>query len=221
MIPHAFFGAADVIKQPERVQSTSNASSGAAADTTCVLAYTSAVQGGSLLVASFTFDVAGTQITGVTDTQGNLWRLALAVTQTTQGQRNEIWYCEGCRGGPNTVTGTLQNTAAFRSTSLLEASSVAKTNALDKTASAIGTSASPNSGSVFPTTGYQYLVGNLQGNSGTASAGWTKREGTDIENQLFDQTLPTAASVAFNPTMSSGNWAALIATFRAAGQGAV
>lgn len=209
MIPYAQPFAAGGVRQPAFVQAANAASN--------AVAFTSANTAGNLLVVHQAFDSGGGPITSVTDTQGNTWVFGASITNTNNGQKSEVWYCENCRGGPNTVTCT--GFAAPR-ISVLEASGIAQSNSLIATTGAIGTASPVASGNVTPTQSYAYLIGALQmfGATITVGAGWTARS-TDANQEaiIHDQVQASAGSVACNPTYTgASNWSAIILAFRPA-----
>lgn len=211
MIPFAQPFSAGGVRQPAFVQAANAAASS--------LAFSSPNTAGNLLVVHQAYDNTQTgPVTSVTDTQGNKWVLALKVVNTPNTENSELWYCENCRGGPNTVTCN-GVAGTFDRISVLEASGVARSNALIATNSALDTTSPISSGAITPTHNYAYLIGALQmGGAATITpgAGWTTRS-TDANQEaiLHDQVLVSAAAVDLNPTFTgSTNGLAIIVAFR-------
>src|ERR1700731_4654016 len=106
---------------------------------------------------------------------------------------------------------------------ILEYSGVALTNSLDATATAQGTSASPNSGNLTTTAPGDLLLGEVStANSAniTAGAGYVAEElvpttGTKLIAE--DQIQATAGSVSASASLgASDNWGAALAAFKPA-----
>jgi hypothetical protein len=180
------------------------------------ISYGSNVTAASLLTIEVSYS-AGDSITSIDDNKGNIWALAVAITQTSDSQRNELWYAMNAIAGATTVTVHFASGPNFQSLTIMESSGVATSAALDKTGAAIGTSAAYNSGNVTPTTNGQYLVGGLYANAGavTADGSWVLENNADNQATIADQTQSTAAAIAFSGTCANLPWGAKIATFKA------
>src|SRR6266436_9324255 len=83
----------------------------------------------------------------VTDSKGNTYNQAIQFNETSNGNTLGIFYAENIAGGANTVTVSDTTSSALRF-AIFEYSGIAKAGSLDGTATAQGTSTSPNSGSV-------------------------------------------------------------------------
>src|SRR5207244_12601210 len=99
----------------------------------------------------------------VTDSIGNTYHQAVLLNitvDTPNGDTLAIFYAENILGGANTITvsDTISGILRF---AILEYAGVATSNSLDVTASAQGTSASPNSGNATTTANGDLLLGAI------------------------------------------------------------
>ena len=171
--------------------------------------------GNFLIVTGTAARPAGT-IT-IADTAGNTYVPAIGpVSDPAQDVTAYIWYVPNCRGGANTVTLT-PTSARPMEIHISEWSGLSPTSPLDQTAAATGFGTAVSSGSRTTTTngelifGYSFVV-----NNGTPGAGFTQIR--YVNGDLDEYQIQAAAgSVAATFTQASGDWLALMATFKPAG----
>jgi hypothetical protein len=155
----------------------------------------------------------------VTDSKGNTYQKALQFTQTTDGHADAIFYAENIAAGANSVVVTLNasNTLRF---SIVEFSGIKTSRSLDVTGFAQGSSMSPSSGNVTTTQNWDLVLGGIStGNTqGFTVPGNNFQILNTPGNKLLAeyQYLPTAGPIAATTFSTSDNWAAGVATFKAA-----
>lgn len=180
---------------------------------------------GNLFVASIR--LSSTSLTPtIADNDSNTWTLVTSQVQTTDGHKQWVWYAKNTVVTPNAkpaITFTLGGTSNSRCT-IAEVSGLDTTSPLDQFTSAQGASNTPSSGNVTTTSANEYAWGgcstSFNPSPWTAGSGYTLRESVNpyaMENQILSSTQTLAASCG---TGSSGNWTAIIATFKAPGGGA-
>lgn len=191
-----------------------------AGGTTIPLAFGSNVQAGSVLVCHFSFDNAQGSVNSVGDSLNGGWTNIINTNNTPNAQRSEVYYFLNSAAGACTVTANLSGTIDFRRMAIIEVSGL-QNAAPDKSASAIGASTAPNSGSVTTTADGEYILGCFQFNGTTISNlnGFTSRaEGTNKECAMLDKIQTTQGAIAASVTLAgSTNWLAAIITFKATG----
>jgi hypothetical protein len=148
------------------------------------LAFVSANTAGNWIAVVIRAGKAG-QVFTVTDARLNTYHKAIQFNETTDGTTLGIFYAENIAGGANTITvsDTISGTLRF---TILEYSGVALTNSLDTTATAQGTSASPNTGNLTTTAPGDLLLGEI---STANSASFTAGAGYVVE-----ELVPTAGT---------------------------
>jgi RHS repeat-associated protein len=159
--------------------------------------------------------------TTVSDNKGNTYYKAGEVYNAATQDHAAIFYAKNVTGGSSfTVsTGITDRTLAVH-----EYSGVATSSVFNKVASTTGSSASPSSGSVTTSVDNELAFGTAwsigDGDSWTAGSGYTKRE-SETNNATAeriateDKVVTTAGSVSATYSVpTSGDWAAIIATFK-------
>jgi len=165
----------------------------------------------------------------VSDSLGNVYHRAAQLdltVDTPNGDTLAIFYAENVRGGPNTITvsDTILGTLRF---AILEYSGIATANSYDVSASAQGTSASPNSGNATTTSGGDLLLGVIvtaNPANFTNGTGFIVKERVPAEPSskllVEDQIQTTAGTISASASLgSSGQWGAILASFKAGGAG--
>ena len=164
----------------------------------------------------------------VTDTNKNTYQQAFQFDGTLGGRFIEaLYYAENIAFGANTVTVSYNTVAVPLRIAVAEYAGIATSASLDKVATAQGTSAYPDSGSITPSQNEELLIGDIVnelGETWTAGAGWTSEEtvptGSGSKLLFEDSVQTTAAPVDATAAMSaSGNWIAGIASFKGASSG--
>lgn len=159
-------------------------------------------------------------VTSVTDSQSNTYLKAISGTKSSSLVSvidEEIWYAKNITGGAGSVTvnHTIDNAAIY-------VREYSYYNSLNVTNSAIGSSLTPNTGTVNTTIGTQLLVISTGDDKGTtqtyAAAGsfadmlgtTTTLTGVSMEDGI---TMGTAAQTGTLTLGSSANWVSLMASF--------
>lgn len=181
--------------------------------------------GAGNLITVITRYSSGGQTVTVTDSRSNTYALAKSFVQTNDSNGTiSIHYAYNIAAGANTVTVDITGTPTTRF--IISEFSGVDTSAdpLDKTAGAEGVGTALASGAVTPATdGQLLLVGGFDSNTITFSAGTdftmlTTVGGDRLGAEYYIQ--PTAGSHDGAMTASgTGNWAAVLATFKAPGGG--
>jgi hypothetical protein len=154
----------------------------------------------------------------LTDSLGNTWIHAGGFVNAFVAQI-DVFYCENCLGGANTLTASLGSGHYIRFAAA-EYSGVATSSSLDVQNSATGTGTAANSGNVTTTNASDLLVGFCENDTNgalsvTPGAGWTQRELVDGES-LCDQIVSSTGTYAFSATIGgSVSWGAGILAFKA------
>jgi chitodextrinase len=162
----------------------------------------------------------------VTDSQGNTYRQAVQLNETTDGTTVAIYYAENITGGTTTVTvsDSLGGTLRF---AILEYAGIAISNSLDGTAIGQGTSTTPTTASATLSTAGDLVIGALStADAETFAVGsdWTIEENVPAEPNtklaVEDQIMSTAGSVSATGILSSSDpWGAVVASFHAVSAG--
>jgi hypothetical protein len=162
----------------------------------------------------------------VTDSRGNTYHQAIQLNMTVDtpnGDTLAIFYAENIGAGANTITvsDTISGTLRF---AILEYTGVATANSLDVTASAQGTSTSPNSGNATTTANGDLLLGAIataDAETFTPSTGIEIREAVpaapNAKLVAEDNIQAGAGSAAAGASLSASDlWGALLAAFKKA-----
>ena len=159
----------------------------------------------------------------VSDARSNVYRRALTVNNGTDDTL-AIFYAENIAAGPNTVTVAVSTGPVSIRLAIFEYAGIARANALDVTATAAGSSASPSSGSATTTAAGDLVVGVFSTQSGrtfTAGSGSTIREAVSAAPStnlmVQDRIQATAGAVTATATLNTPDiWGAAIAAFKKA-----
>jgi hypothetical protein len=186
------------------------------------LAFTRANVAGNLIVVAIRTGHSSQALT-VTDSLGNTYQEAIQLHNTFDGMAVAIYYAENIAGGSNAVTVSKPQPDGGLRVAIFEYSGVALTASLDQTAGAEGSSATPDSGAVTPTSDGELVIGvvaTVNEETFTGGAGYAINEtvpAAPYTNLIVeDQTQAARSSVSAGATLSaSGDWAAVVATFRA------
>ncbi len=160
-------------------------------------------------------DITST-VTSVTDSLGNTYAQA-GITVSGTAERQAIYYAKNILAGSNTVTATFNQAARFVDVRILEYSGLDTTNPLDVTASAAGSSVSPNSGTATTTSANELIFG--AGTTATGfyapGTGFTTRIITGDGDIAEDKVVSSTGSYSATAPTSSAPWVMQMATFRA------
>lgn len=180
-----------------------------------VLAFVNPVLSGSTLWLNFSFDTSGT-VTSVADNLNGAWALAIGNTNTTNSERNELWYRHGSVSGSCTVTIT-GSASIGMGLSIAEVASGLQNLAPDKVAAVFGTGTAAASGAVTTTADGEYLMCGLQefGTTILALNGFSLITENQVEAAMLDRVQVAQGSIDFAVTLNaSANWASSMATFK-------
>jgi hypothetical protein len=173
---------------------------------------------GNLNIVAVGWNDTTSTVTGITDTRGNTYTLAIGPTTGT-GLRQSIYFAKNIAAGTNTVTVTFSQAAAFVDVRVLEYSGLDTANPLDKTTGAVGSGTAASSGAVTTTAANELIFGagmTLAKFTGPGS-GFTSRIITSPDADIAeDQTVTTTGSYSATAPNSSSNWVMQVATFQKA-----
>jgi hypothetical protein len=172
---------------------------------------------GNLNIVAVGWNDTTSTVTGITDTRGNAYVLAIGPTTGT-GLRQSIYYARNIAAGSNTVTVTFSKAATFVDVRALEYSGLDPANPLDKTAGAAGSGTTASSGTVTTTAASELIFG-----AGMTVAKFTG-VGTGFISRIItspDADIAEDRSVAATGTYSAtapniaSSWVMQVATFKA------
>jgi hypothetical protein len=190
---------------------------------TVTVSYASAQSAGNTNILAIGWNNATSNITSVTDSAGNTYRLAVPTERGT-GLSQAIWYASNIKAaaaGTNTVTVTFSASTPYVDIRALEYSGLDPINPFDVGASASGNSTSANSGSVTTTAASELIfgAGMTGGGFSTAGTNFTTRIITVDADIAQDRFVTTAGAYSATASLSgSATWLMQVATFKAAGQ---
>jgi hypothetical protein len=191
---------------------------------TVSVSYASAQSAGNTNILAIGWNNATSNITAVTDSAGNTYRLAVPTARGT-GVSQAIYYASNIKAaaaGTNTVTVTFSAATPYVDIRALEYSGLDPVNPFDIGASAAGSSASAASGSVTTTAAQELIFGAgiTTGAFSTAGANFTSRVITTPDADIAEDRFVTATGLysAVAPLTGSAAWVMQVATFRAASQ---
>jgi glucose/arabinose dehydrogenase len=164
---------------------------------------------------------ATSNITSVTDSSGNVYRLGVP-TVRGGGVSQAIYYASNIKSaaaGANTVTVTFNTATQFVDVRALEYSGLDLVNPFDVGTSASGGSNSANSGAVTTTAAHELVLGagTTAGVFSAAGAGFTTRVITSPDADIAEDRFVTATG-SYSATASlsgSAAWVMQVATFKA------
>jgi hypothetical protein len=197
------------------VQGNAGPSSIQSKNSTVSVAYTTAQVAGHLNVVVIGWGDTTSSITSVTDSQNNVYTLAIGPTTTT-GLSQSIYYARNIAGGSTTVTVKFNQSAAYPDVRILEYAGASTTSPLDVVAGASGSGNAANSGSVTTTASNELIFG-----SGTTEtiftapgSGFASRMVDTYGNIAEDKTVTSTGSYNATATTNSSRWVMQVATFK-------
>ncbi len=187
------------------VQSTNGVSQVSASSVSASFASTTA--GNTIIVA---VAAAGPAISSVGDSQGN------GYAQAVVSGSNAIWYAAGIKGGADTVTANFASSTGFSLIYIHEYSGLAA-SPLDQVSSQTGNGTAITSGAKTTTQAAELIFGYASVDYSVAASGtgFTARQ---IAGGNMSEDMVTTVSGSYAATFTqskSGNWTALMATFKA------
>jgi hypothetical protein len=188
--------------------------------------YTAAQKAGDLNVVVVGWNNSTTQVSSVTDKNGNSYKLAAGPTVLTGSVpfSQAIYYAKNILAGANSVTVKFNAGAPYPDVRIMEYSGIDTNSPVDVAVGTTGSSATSNSGAVTTTNSSDLLVGAnyvWTSNAGTG-AGFTQRILTNPNSDLVEDRLVTAkGSYSASSTLSNaGPWVMQMVAFRATGSSA-
>ena len=181
------------------------------------------VAAGDALVAIVTCGGSAGEISGIRDTQSNVWSKAAADANGTTVEI-ELWYALNCAGGATTVTVSLSSTMNINA-AVAEWSGMAASAALELVgAAATGNSAAPATGGITIANGGDLVVGGAGESSAETVSSGPNNGFIPIVNIAQGPTLMAAyltpgavGTYATGWTTSTAHpWVGVLAAFKAA-----
>lgn len=175
---------------------------------------------GNLNVVVIGFSGITSTISSVTDTLGNSYQVAAAMTRSST-ESQVVYYAKNITAGSNTVTVNFNASTSFPDIRIAEYSGLDQLSPLTANISATGTSAAASSGSLATSPTLCLLVGaaTTSGSFTAPGTSFSERVITSDSNILEDRLVTPAGSYAATATLaSSSSWVAQGVAFKAAGQ---
>jgi glucose/arabinose dehydrogenase len=189
--------------------------------TTVSATFGSAQTGGNLNVVVIGWNDTAANISSVSDTAGNVYQLA-AATVRGSGLSQAVYYTRNLTApaGANTVTVGFDRAAIYVDLRIAEYSGLDRTNPLDVSASASGSSQTANSGNAMTTTANSLLIGagtTVSAFTGGGS-GYTTRIITQPDLDILeDRVVSTAGSYGATAVQGgASSWVMQMVAFRGA-----
>ena len=173
-----------------------NAATPQTASASVSVTYPSAQTAGDLNIVAVGWNDTTSTVSGVTDSRGNTYTLAIGPTTGT-GLRQSIYYAKNIAAGSNTVTVAFNKAAAFVDVRVLEYSGLDTVNPLDKTAGAAGSGTNASSGAATTTSANELIfgAGMTVARFTGAGTGFTSRIITTPDTDIAeDQTVAATGS---------------------------
>ena len=187
-----------------------------ASNTSITCAYSTTQTVGDLNIVAIGWGDTTAVINAVTDTQGNMYTLVLGPTRGT-GLSQSLYYAKNVKAGSNTVTVTFNQAAVYPDVRILEYKGIDTVSPLDKTASAIGTGTTANSGSASTQYASELIfgTGTNGGNFSAPGTGFTSRMINIYGNIAEDKTVSVTGSYSATAAIGSSQpWIMQMATFK-------
>jgi fibronectin type 3 domain-containing protein len=195
------------------------------AKTSVVIPFTGAQHAGNFNVVVVGWDDTTANVTGVTDTSGNVYTKAIGPTQLTDFVSQSIYYATGIAGanpGANKVTVTFSPAGAYPDIRILEYTGVVQTNPVDVAVGATGNGTTSSSGPLTTTNSVDLLVSANYLTSLThgPASGWTMRMLTDPDGDIVEDRVVTSTGsyTGSAPMDGTGFWVMQTVAFKAAPQ---
>jgi glucose/arabinose dehydrogenase/PKD repeat protein len=161
-------------------------------------------------------------VTSVTDSAGNTYQLAAAVTRGNRVSQ-AVYYAKNiaaAAAGANTVTVRFDKAVNYADVRVLEYGGLDRANPLDVSKSAAGSASTASSGAATTTTGTELVLGagTITGGFTNAGSGFTTRIITTPDGDIAEDRVVTATGSYSATARGHGAWVMQMVTFRAAGQ---
>jgi Domain of unknown function (DUF1929)/Chitobiase/beta-hexosaminidase C-terminal domain len=193
--------------------------------TSVSVTYTAAEVAGDANIVAIGWSDATSSPTSVTDTQGNVYTLAVATRQT--GLQSAAIYVAknvvAAAAGANTVTVAFSAAVPYADVRILSYRGLDTTSPVEAAAGASGTGTAANSGSVTTANANDLIFGAAYVSSRvmTAGTGFSSRVITSPDGDIAeDKTVTAAGSYNATATIASGNWVMQVVALKAMGSAA-
>ena len=177
--------------------------------------YLSVQTAGNLNVVVVGWNDSTSVVSSITDSRGNTYFRAVGPTVGTKLTQS-IYYAKNIAAGSNTVSVTFNTAVLYPDVRVLEYSGADRTNPLDVTAAAAGTSVTANSGPASTTS-----LGELIFGAGTTlngyypGSGFTQRVLTNFGDIAEDAAVTSMGTYSATASLHlSAPWVTQMATFR-------
>jgi hypothetical protein len=178
----------------------------------------SAQTAGDLNIVVVGWNDSTSNVTSVTDASGNVYQLAAPVARSSSTSQ-AIYYAKNIAANANnTVTVAFNTAAAYVDLRVLEYSGIDTVNPFDKTASAVGSSSTANSGNVTTTAANELVfgAGTTTGVFSGSGSGFTTRIITTPDADIAEDRIVSAIGSYGATASQSGTWVMQVVTFRGA-----
>lgn len=190
-------------------------------EATVTVAFPAAQTAGDLNVVVVGWNDSTSTISGVTDTAGNTYTLAVGPTVQSGTATQSIYYAKNIAGATtDSVTVTFSAAAAYPDIRILEYKGADPSNPVDVTAAASGNSAAANSGSVTTSNATDLIFGaDLVQTTTTASgAGFISRLLSSPDGDIAeDEMVAAVGSYSSSAVLNTGQWIMQMVAFRSSG----
>ncbi len=181
--------------------------------------FTAAQTVGDLDVVVIGWNNSTATVSGVTDSRGNTYALAVGPTIQAPVASQSIYYAKNiaaAAAGANSVTVTFSGAAAFPDIRILEYKGADLNNPVDVTAANSGNSGTSNSGTATTTNATDLIFGaNLVQTTTTGpGSGFTRRLLTSDGDIAEDRMVTAVGSYSATAPLSSGQWIMQMVAFR-------
>jgi hypothetical protein len=199
----------------------SNSSTPQSPESSVATKFTGAQTAGDLNVVVAGWNDGTATVKSVTDTNGNIYTLAVGPTVISGAASQSIYYATNiaaAAAGGNTVTVTFSTAASYADIRILEYSGVSSFSPVDVTAASSGNSATSSSGSATTTNASDLIIGaNLVATTTSGpGSGFTERMITSPDGDIAEDEM-AAATGSFSataPLSSSGYWIMQMVAFK-------
>jgi hypothetical protein len=189
--------------------------------TTVTLPYNAAQTAGNLNVVVVGWNDTTAKVSSVTDTDGNVYQLAIGPTMLSGALSQSIYYAKNIAAaiaGANMVKVTFASAAAYPDIRILEYSGINPTNPLDMAVGATGNSVTSSSGSLTTSNAMDLLVGAniVEQHTNGPGANFMERLLTNPDADIVeDQVVTAAGSYSATAPLSGGGWVMQLVALRA------
>jgi hypothetical protein len=177
--------------------------------------YLSAQTAGNLNIVVLGWNDSTSAVSSITDSKGNTYLRAVGPTIGTKLTQS-IYYAKNIAAGTNTVSITFNTAVLYPDVRVLEYTGADKTNPLDVTAAAAGTSLATTSGPASTTSLDEMIFGaGTTFNAYYPGSGFTQRVLTNFGDIIEDATVASMGTYSVTASLHlSAPWVTQMATFR-------